>query len=247
MGVLVFLACGLVAQLIDGSIGMGFGVISSTLLLSLGAAAAVASASVHLAEMGTTFVSGVSHWRQGNVDKTVLTRIAIPGAIGAFSGATFLSWLDLSDAKVFISSILLVLGFFILYRVIVPSKSNGLSVRKTTPFVGLFAGFVDAAGGGGWGPVATPVMLSITSLEPKKVVGTVNAAEFLVATAASIGFLLNLEKLNLNWEIVIGLAIGGMIAAPIAARIVSRLPRLALGIAIGVGVVLINFYRLSLI
>ena len=244
MVVIAFFVFGALAQLVDGAIGMGFGIISSTLLLSIGVAAATASASIHLAEIATTFTSGIAHWRLGNVDSAVLARIAIPGAIGAFAGATFLSRLDLSSAKSFVSAVLLVLGFFILYRVLRPTKSKILSVRQASPVIGLFAGFVDAAGGGGWGPIATPAMLSLTAMEPRRVVGTVNAAEFLVAVSASLGFLLHLDRLSLDWEVVLGLALGGMVAAPIAARIVSRIPRIALGVAIGLGVVAINSYQL---
>ena len=223
---------------------MGFGMISSTLLISLGTSAAVASASVHLAEIGTTLVSGVSHWRRENVDFTLLKLIAVPGAVGAFSGANFLSSLDLSSARGFVSTVLLVLGFFILYKTICAKNIAMPGYRKSMPLIGLTAGFVDAAGGGGWGPMATPLVLGATALEPRKVVGTVSAAEFLVAFAASAGFLLNIDKIGFEWNVVAGLAIGGMLIAPIAAKLVSVLPRLWLGIAVGLGIIILNGYLL---
>lgn len=244
MTLLIFILVGALAQLVDGSIGMGFGMLSSTLLITLGTSAALASASVHLAEIGTTLVSGFSHWKLNNVDFQLLRKIALPGSIGAFSGATFLSWLDLSDAKYFVSVVLMLLGFFLLYRFIFPKHVPITTNPKFLPFVGLFGGFLDASGGGGWGPVATPVLMTATSLEPRKVVGTVNAAEFLVAVSASAGFLLNINRINFQWEVVIGLAIGGMLLAPIAAKIVATTPRLILGVAVAIGIILINAYRI---
>jgi uncharacterized membrane protein YfcA len=113
---LLFALAGSIAQLVDGALGMGFGLLSSTLLLTLGASAALASTAVHMAELCTTLASGASHWRVDNIDKKILVRLAIPGGIGAFLGALFLSWIDLSTGKVFISTILLFLGFLLLYR-----------------------------------------------------------------------------------------------------------------------------------
>jgi uncharacterized membrane protein YfcA len=240
----IFFLVGIAAQLVDGSIGMGFGMISSTLLVTAGASAALASASVHLAEIGTTMVSGFSHWRENNVDFRLLKRIAIPGAVGAFAGATFLSSIDLSDSKLFISTILFFLGFFLLYKILFPNHVIFYNNEKTIPFIGLAGGFLDAAGGGGWGPVSTPVLMGTTSIEPRKIVGTVNAAEFIVAVSASIGFLINIAKIDFDWAIVGGLAAGGMIIAPIAAKIVAKAPKLVLGIVIAVGIILINGYRI---
>lgn len=235
---------GALAQFVDGSLGMGFGMISSTLLITLGTSAALASASVHLAELGTTLVSGFSHWRRDNVDLQLLKLIAIPGAIGAFTGAHFLSSLDLSSAKDFMSVVLLLLGGFVLFKTV---RARGLSLpgsRRAMPIIGLTAGFIDAAGGGGWGPMATPLLLGATAFEPRKIVGTVSAAEFLVATAASVGFIMNLDKIGFDLTVVVGLAVGGMLVAPLAAKLVSVLPRLWLGLAVGVGIVALNSFRL---
>jgi uncharacterized protein len=163
-----FALAGSVAQLIDGTLGMGFGLTSSTLLLTLGASAAVASAAVHAAEIGTTLVSGASHWHAENVDKRILLKLAVPGGIGALLGATFLSWIDLSSAKIFISTLLLLLGFLLLYRNIFPSTQPQPSVELTNPryltYLGFTGGFVDASGGGGWGPIVTPTMMTTTLL-----------------------------------------------------------------------------------
>jgi uncharacterized protein len=245
---ILFAIAGSVAQLIDGALGMGFGLTSSTLLLTLGASAAVASAAVHAAEIGTTLVSGASHWHAENIDKYVLVRLAIPGGIGALLGATFLSSIDLSSSKIFISTLLLFLGFLLLYRNLFqtppPQPGEPNSNPRFLTFLGFSGGFVDAAGGGGWGPVVTPTLMTTTNMTPRKIIGTVSAAEFIVAVSASIGFLLNINKLDINWSIVGGLALGGCLMAPIAARIVSKLPRKQLAILVGVAVIVINGYRI---
>jgi uncharacterized protein len=245
---IIFAFVGSIAQLIDGSLGMGFGLTSSTLLLTLGTSAAVASAAVHFAEIGTTLASGVSHWHAENIDKKILVRLAIPGGIGAFMGATFLSSIDLSSSKIFISTLLLFLGFLLLYRNLFQSSAPQVSDPNNNPrfltFLGFSGGFVDAAGGGGWGPVVTPTLMTTTNMAPRKIIGTVSAAEFIVAVSASVGFLININKLDMNWSIVGGLALGGMLMAPIAARIVAKLARRKLAILVGVAVIVINGYRI---
>ena len=248
MNWIFFAIAGSIAQLIDGSLGMGFGLTSSTLLLTLGASAAVASAAVHAAEIGTTLASGASHWQAKNIDKQVLIRLAVPGGIGAFLGATFLSSIDLSSSKIFISTLLLALGFLLLFRNLFHvSKSNVVDFddkKYFLTFLGFSGGFVDAAGGGGWGPVVTPTLLTATKMTPRKIIGTVSAAEFVVAVSASVGFLLNLNKLNMDWRIVGALALGGIIVAPIAAKIVANVPRKQLGVLVALAVILINGFRI---
>jgi uncharacterized membrane protein YfcA len=245
---MLFALAGSVAQLIDGSLGMGFGLTSSTLLLTLGTSAAVASAAVHAAEIGTTLASGASHWRLDNVDKRILIRLAIPGGVGALLGATFLSNIDLSGGKIFISTILLLLGFLLLYRNLFVQVQQvnvaDISNPKYLTFLGFSGGFIDASGGGGWGPVVTPTLLATTQTEPRKVIGTVSAAEFIVAVCASVGFLLNLSKLDIDWSAVGGLALGGVLVAPIAAKLVSWLPKKQLGIFVAVAIIVINGIRL---
>lgn len=243
MNWIIFALFGSVAQLIDGSIGMGFGLSSSTLLVTFGATAAVASTAVHIAEIGTTLASGLSHWHAENIDPKMMIRLAIPGSIGAFLGANFLSNLDLSAAKVYISSLLLILGFVLLYRNIFrPQNVSLLEIDnpKFFTYLGFSGGFIDASGGGGWGTVVTPTIISTTSTAPRKVIGTVSASEFCVALAASIGFLINYEKINVNWATIGGLALGGIIAAPIAAKFVAKLHPKHLGIIVGLAIITIN-------
>ena len=248
MNWMLFALAGSVAQLVDGSLGMGFGLISSTLLLTLGASAAVASAAVHAAEIGTTLASGASHWHRENVDSDILIRLAIPGGIGALIGATFLSNIDLSNGKTFISTILLLLGFLLLYRNLFVEAPQASVAYISNPnyliFLGFSGGFIDASGGGGWGPIVTPTLLATTQAEPRKIIGTVSSAEFLVAVCASVGFLLNLNKLDIDWSVVGGLALGGILVAPIAAKIVSWLPKKQLGILVAITIIVINGIRL---
>ena len=192
---LVLLALfGAAAQLVDGGLGMAYGLTSSTLLIAFGLAPAVASASVHLAEVGTTFASGVAHTRVGNTDWRTVRWLAVPGAIGAFSGAVVLSNLNADAAKPIVSGILLVLGVYLFVRFAllggkITVREGTLSPLFLVP-LGTIAGFLDAVGGGGWGPISTPSLLASGKMEPRKAVGTVSTSEFLVALAASIGFLL---------------------------------------------------------
>ena len=242
---LVLLALvGLGAQLVDGSLGMAYGVTSTTLLLAVGTNPAAASATVHLAEIGTTLVSGASHWRFGNVDWKVVAKIGIPGAVGAFAGATFLSKLSTETAAPLMSVILLALGLYILVRFTafgLPRGNLGKPLRKRfLGPLGLVAGFVDATGGGGWGPVGTPAILASGRLEPRKTIGSIDTSEFLVAIAASLGFLYGLRSGEVNFGWVAALLIGGVIAAPVAAWLVRHVPPRVLGSAVGGIIILTN-------
>ncbi|GAA0918179.1 sulfite exporter TauE/SafE family protein [Nonomuraea longicatena] len=235
---------GFAAQLVDGSLGMAYGVTSTTLLLAIGTNAAAASATVHLAEIGTTLASGISHWRFGNVDWKVVAKIGIPGAVGAFAGATFLSSLSTELGAPIMSIILLSLGVYILIRFTafgLPRGNLGKPLRKRflAP-LGLLAGFVDATGGGGWGPVGTPAILASGRLEPRKVIGSIDASEFLIALAASAGFLIGIGSENIDFGWVGVLLLGGIIAAPIAAWLVRHIPPRILGSAVGGVIVLTN-------
>jgi uncharacterized membrane protein YfcA len=239
---LVLALVGIVAQLVDGALGMAYGVTSTTLLLFAGIAPASASASVHLAEIGTTLASGVAHWRFGNVDWKVVRRIALPGGIGAFAGASVLSGLSTASAAPWTAGILLGLGIFLLVRFarpLRPTKPRDLPVRFLGP-LGLFAGFIDATGGGGWGPVATPSLLASGSMEPRKVIGSVDTSEVVVAGAASIGFLIGLGSQGFLLPTVAALLVGGLIAAPIAAYLVRIVPAQLLGAAVGGIIVFTN-------
>lgn len=227
---------GLAAQFVDGSLGMGYGLTSSTLLIAVGLSPALASASVHLAELGTTAVSGVAHHRFGNVDWPTVRRIALPGAIGAFAGATFLSSISTAAAKPIAGGLLFVLGVYVLLRFLIgraPRRKPGTPGLRLLLPLGVVGGFVDATGGGGWGPVTTPTLLADGRLAPNRVIGTVNASEFLVALAASIGFLIGLGAAGIDLGIVLALLAGGVIAAPLAAWVVRHLNARILGVVVG--------------
>jgi uncharacterized membrane protein YfcA len=244
--IFVLAVVGLVAQLVDGSLGMAYGVTSTTLLLSVGIAPAAASAAVHLSEVGTTLVSGISHWRFGNVDWGKVGWMALPGGVGAILGATALSFISAEAAKPFVAVFLFALGIYILARFSFRRRARPVRVRpisgKFLAPLGLGAGFLDAAGGGGWGPVSTPTLLSSGRMEPRKVVGTVDASEFVVAICASVGFLVALSFQEIPWQAVGALLAGGVVAAPIAAWLVRILPMRILGTTVG-GVILITNMR----
>ncbi|MED5076281.1 sulfite exporter TauE/SafE family protein [Geobacillus stearothermophilus] len=242
---IVFVFVGFIAQLIDGSLGMAYGLTSSTLLLTFGVAPAVASASVHLAEVVTTAASGVSHWKFGNIDRRMAFRLIIPGSVGAFIGACFLSNLPGDLIKPYVSLFLLALGFYIIYRFLVlngraPSTPGKQWSNKQLVPLGLAAGFLDATGGGGWGPIATPVLLANKSTEARKVVGTVDTSEFAVALSATLGFVISLGWEQVNWHWVLTLMAGGVVAAPIAAWLVRKLPSHLLGVLVGGLIILTN-------
>lgn len=242
---IIFTFIGFLAQLIDGSLGMAYGVTSTTMLLTFGIAPAVASASVHLAEVVTTAASGASHIKFGNVDKQAVYKLIIPGSIGAFAGACFLSNMPGDIAKPFIAAFLLCLGVYVLIRFLFmfEAKEQNQSIsltRKKSISLGLIAGFADATGGGGWGPIATPVLLSQKGTSARKVVGTVDTSEFAIAVSATLGFLISLGWEQVNWYWVLALMIGGVVAAPIAAWLVRRLPAYLLGVLVGGFIVLTN-------
>ncbi len=252
---------GFIAQLVDGSLGMGYGVTSTSLLLTLGLAPALASASVHLAEIGTSGVSGISHWRLGNVNTKVLLWIGIPGGIGAFLGAVVLSNLSLDAARPAVSLVLLALGAVILFRFIqgrrvkaareagldapTPIGSNASSSQRRWALIplGLVGGFMDASGGGGWGPVTTSTLMAASRMQPRKIIGTVSGSEFIVSVCASIGFLLALGSAGLDFGIVAMMLVGGMIAAPLSAWLVSRFDDRALGTGVGGLIIFLNVDR----
>lgn len=241
---IVLALIGLAAQLVDGSLGMAYGVTSSTLLVAWGISPAMSSASVHLAEVGTTLLSGASHWKFGNIDWRVVVRLGVPGAVGAYAGATVLSNISTELARPVMAFVLLALGVVLLVRFAVrgvgaPRSAGSLRTRFLAP-LGLVAGFVDATGGGGWGPVATPTLLISGKTEVRKVIGSVSASEFLVSVAASLGFLFSLGSEGVNWAIAGALLVGGAIAAPFAAWVVSHVTPRILGTVVGGLIVITN-------
>ncbi|HZI91935.1 MAG TPA: sulfite exporter TauE/SafE family protein [Thermoleophilaceae bacterium] len=241
---LTFGLFGLLAQFVDGTLGMAYGVTSTTLLLSVGTAPAIASATVHLAEIGTTLASGTAHWRFGNVDWRTVGLMAVPGAMGAFAGAVLLSSLSAEVAEPWVAAILFFLGLYILARFTrqrrpVKTGHGPLRARFLAP-LGVVAGTVDAMGGGGWGPIGTSSLLSSGRLEPRKVVGSIDTSEFLVTLGASAGFLVSLSFAEVNTGYLVALLVGGLIAAPVAAWLVRKLPTRVLGAAVGGAIVVTN-------
>lgn len=235
---------GAVAQLVDGSLGMAYGVTSSTLLLATGVAPAAASAAVHFSEIGTTLVSGFSHHKLGNVDWRTVGIIAVPGGLGAFAGATFLSSIPGDAAKPWVAALLLGLGVYVVYRFLAlggrrPTFQGKLSAAFLAP-LGVVAGLMDAIGGGGWGPVGTTSLLSSGRLEPRKVVGSIDTSEFVVAVGGSLGFLFALGKQGIDFRVAAALLVGGVVAAPLAAWLVRHLAPRVLGVAAGGLIVLTN-------
>jgi len=242
---LVLLALvGLGAQLVDGSLGMAYGVTSTTLLLAIGTNPAAASATVHFAEIGTSLMSGLAHWKFGNVDWKVVAKVGVPGAVGAFIGANVLSSLSTEVAAPVMSLILLSLGVYLLVRFTlrgIDRRHLGKPVRKRfLGPLGLVAGFVDATGGGGWGPVGTPALLASGRMEPRKVIGSIDTSEFLIAVAASLGFLVPLGSQGVDATWALGLLAGGLVAAPLAAWLVRHVPPRMLGSLVGGMIVLTN-------
>jgi uncharacterized membrane protein YfcA len=235
---------GLVAQLIDGSLGMAYGLTSTTLLLAAGLVPAVASASVHLAEVGTTLASGAAHWKLGNTDWKAVRWLALPGGVGAFAGATVLSNVDGEAARPWISLFLVVLGAYVLVRFAflggsIQVRAGSLRMPLLVP-LGLVAGFLDAVGGGGWGPISTPTLFASGRMAPRKVIGTVDTSEFVVALCASVGFLISLDYSVFALPVVGALLLGGVVAAPVAAWLVRWLHPRILGAAVGGLIVLTN-------
>lgn len=234
--VLIFAIAGFLAQLVDGSLGMGFGA-SSSILLTYGIAPAVVSATVHFSEIATTAASGTSHWKFENVHKPTMLKLAIPGSISAFIGAGVLTFIHGNYIKPFIALFLLSMGFYILYQFLFKrthehhTHVGDLSSFKVIP-QGAIAGFLDAIGGGGWGPVNTPLLLSSKKIQPRYAIGTVSASEFFVTSSAAISIIF-LGLTQINWFAVIALSVGGMLAAPISAYLVKILPINILAICVG--------------
>lgn len=235
-----FILIGFAAQLVDGALGMAYGQISSTLLVSMGVPPAAASAGVHTAETFTTAVSGISHVAHRNVDWRLFFRIVIPGVIGGVLGAYVLTQLDAATAKPFVLAYLTMLGLYLFYRGIM-HRHTEKRPRVIAP-LGLAGGFLDAAGGGGWGAIVTSNLL-VQGSNPRKTIGTVNTAEFFLTVTISGTFIL-----TLGWEVftmaTVGLLIGGVIAAPFGALIAKRVNPDRLLTFVGVVVTVTSGYGL---
>ncbi|HYD13831.1 MAG TPA: sulfite exporter TauE/SafE family protein [Allosphingosinicella sp.] len=236
--ILPFILVGFAAQLVDGALGMAFGVISTTLLVSRGVDPAVASASVHAVEVFTTGASGISHTIHGNVNWRLFRRIVIPGIIGGVLGAYVLTQISAATARPFVLSYLTAIGFYLLWRAI-RHQQRHKNPRLVEP-LGLVGGFLDAAGGGGWGPVVTSNLLA-QGAHPRKVIGTVNTAEFFIALTISATFLVSL-KAEAFTTAMAGLLIGGLAAAPVGALVAKRLPTRPLLILVSIVLILTSAY-----
>ena len=237
---LPFIAVGFLAQLVDGALGMAFGVISTTLFVTLGVPPATASAGVHTVECFTTGVSGISHIFHRNVDWRMLVRLALPGVIGAILGAYVLTQIDAATVKPFVLAYLAAIGVYLIWRG-VRYPPHHKPPRIVEP-LGLAGGFLDAAGGGGWGPIVTGNLL-VQGAEPRITIGTVNTTEFLVTLSASITFIVSLGFQAFS-AATLGLLIGGVAAAPIAAAVARRVRPKLLLVLVGIVLTATSLYGL---
>nr|WP_262910378.1 sulfite exporter TauE/SafE family protein [Pontibacter silvestris] len=236
----IFVVAGFLAQLIDGTLGMAYGISCSTLLLNFGIPPAVASASVHTAEVFTTGVSGLSHLFLNNVNKSLFFKIAVPGSIGAIIGAYLVS--DIFDGgviKPYISSYLLIMGVVLVVKSFKPVKAK--EEVKRLSLLGFVGGFLDAIGGGGWGPIVSTNLI-FQGKTPKETIGTVNTAEFFVAFF-STGVFLFFVGID-SWKVIIGLITGGVAAAPIGAIAAKKVEAKTLMLSVGLLIVTISVYTI---
>jgi len=242
---LPYVAVGFAAQLVDGALGMAFGVISSTLLVSvLGVPPATASAGVHIVESFTTGVSGISHAIHRNVNWRLFFRLLVPGVVGGVIGAYVLTSLEASVTRPFVMAYLACIGIYLLVRA-VRFPPHPREPRIVEP-LGLAGGFLDAAGGGGWGPVVTSNLL-VQGAQPRTTIGTVNTVEFFLTVTISASFLYHIGSEGFSTDFlhpVLGLLVGGVIAAPFGAVFAKRVPTRTLLTLVGVVLTLTSAYSL---
>lgn len=228
--ILPFVAIGFLAQLVDGALGMAFGAIATTLLVGvIGTTPALASLQVHAIKCFTTAASGASHAFAGNIDKRLLIRVTVPGVIGGVIGAYGLAQIDGEALKPFVFGYLGVLGLLLVRKGLGRAARPGVA-RGTTP-LGFVGGVLDAVGGGGWGPVVSSGLM-LQGVEPRKVVGSINSAEFFVAIAISVAFIGHFGFAQFT-QVTIGLLVGGVLAAPLGALAARLLPARALLVVVG--------------
>ncbi|MET0944173.1 sulfite exporter TauE/SafE family protein [Flavobacterium sp. LAR06] len=238
---LVFFFIGVFAQLVDGTLGMGYGATSTSFLLAYGVPPVVSSTGVHVAEMFTTGVSAISHHRFGNINKKLVKHLLIPGVLGSITGAYLLSDVINGDViKPFIAVYMIILAIIIIRKAL--AKSIIKKKTKKLGFLATFGGFMDAVGGGGWGPIVTSTLLG-RGRNPRYTIGSVNAAEFAVSFASGITFML-FGGIH-GWQVIIGLILGGVIAAPLGAYLVNKIKRKPMMIAVGVLIILLSLKTLS--
>jgi len=239
---LIAILVGLVGQIVDGTLGMAYGVTCSSFLLALGTAPAMVSYSVKVSEIFTTGVSGISHLFHQNVDKALFLKLCLPGVVGGVTGAYILSNFPGEKLKPWISAYLILMGAYILYR----SNHKPISISpepaKAIPLA-LTGGFLDAVGGGGWGPVVTSTLLA-KGHQPRMVIGSVNMAEFFVTLSQALTFFFFLKLENL--PLIAGLILGGVIAAPFAAKLCKILPAKTMMRLVGALLILVSARTLFL-
>lgn len=240
---LLYVAVGFAAQLVDGALGMAFGITTATLLTSLGLPPATASAAIHTAEVVTTGLSGGAHWKVGNVDKALLLRLAVPGVIGGCLGAYILTELPVPFVRLAVSTYLMAMGGVILWRAIKGRRPAG-DPPKRVPLLGLAGGFLDAIGGGGWGPVVTTTLVG-AGTRPRTAIGTANMAEFFVTIAIAATFVLTIGQGP--WEVIAGLIGGGALAAPFAAIATRRIPDRPLMVLVGGLITLLSLRNFAIL
>jgi len=243
--IFTFILVGFIAQMINGALGMAYGVSCNTFLLSIGVPPAIASASVHSAEVFTTAISGLSHFSLGNVDRRLFLRLVIPGVLGGILGAYVLT-LDKEGSiiKPFVSAYLLVMGCLILWRA-ARQVHEYQQPRYLVP-LGALGGFFDAIGGGGWGPIVTTTVIA-QGHNPKLSIGSVNATEFFVTFAQAATFIVIIPALiSRHWQIIVGLLIGGVIAAPLAAYACKKLPTRLLMALVGILIIILSIRTIYL-
>lgn len=236
----IYILIGLLCGFVDSSLGMGYGVSAVSVLITFGLTPAIASASIHTAEGFVDTVSAISHWKLGNFEKGLFWRLVIPGVFGATFGALFLSWISLKMAKPFVSFILLGMGIIILFRhlrrrILVEKKLS----RRFVPLLGFVAAFIDVSGGGGWGPLCTPIFI-LRGSEPRKAIGTVEITEPIISFTSMLVFAFTIGLESFLWSIVIPIMLGGFILTPIAAWTSKKVPKRLLGILIGVWLIILN-------
>lgn len=238
----VLIVVGFLAQLIDGSLGMAYGVSSNSFLLGVGVPPAIASASVHTAEVFTTAISGFSHWRLGNIDKRIVLGLIIPGVIGGAIGAYVLTSVDGNVIKPYIAIYLLIMGIRILYKAFIHKENPDKDPKpKLLIPLGLAGGSLDAIGGGGWGPIVTTTLIS-SGHTPRKTIGSVNFSEFFVTVVVSITFLVTIGISH--WNVFLGLMIGGVIAAPFGALLTKKIPARVIMVVVGLLIIFLQIRTL---
>lgn len=237
------LLVGLLAQIVDGALGMAYGLTSTSFLLATGASPALASASVHMAEVFTTGISGVTHAKFGNVDKKLFLRLLIPGIIGGLLGALVVTQIDGKILKPYITVYLLLMGIYVLTKAFRKHIAKRKGEPRHVAKLALFGGFVDTSGGGGWGPVVTTTLVG-TGNDPRTTIGSVNFAEFFLTLASAASLFILVDETI--WHVVAGLIVGGLFAAPFAAYACKKFSTRTLLILVGLlisGISIFNLYK----